>query len=97
MEEAAALSSEMQEDDAAVLAVGAAEEAGLFAALAELDDGVVAEAEAVGEVADGGRLGRAGDLEEELVLLRMKAGAAGGVFTEVEEEAELVAEVGEGG
>ena len=100
VEEALAFRSEAEQDAAAVGGVfGAAQEALMLGAVGELDDAVVAQAEALGGVGDGGwgAVGGAGDLEEQLVLLGMEADGDGGGFAEMEEAAELEAEVGEGG
>ena len=89
---------EMEDDAAAVDGIaGAAEEAGFFAALTELDGGVMAEAEAFGDVGDGyeGGVGGAGDLQQKLMLLGLEASLGGALLAEVEEFAEFVAEVGE--
>jgi hypothetical protein len=58
----------------------------------------VAEAEAGGGVGDGGgdAVGGAGDLEQELMLLGGEVALGGGGFAELQEGAELVAELGEG-
>ena len=100
IEEAFAFRGEAKENAAAVGGVrGAAQEALVLGAVRELDDAVVAKAEALGGVGNGGRgaVGGTGDLEQELMLLGMEADGGGGGFAEVEEAAELEAEVGEGG
>jgi hypothetical protein len=74
------------------------DEPGLFAALAEFNDAVMAQAEPLGYVGDCGLLavGGSGDVEQELMLLGMEAGVGGAAFAEVEELAEGVAELGQG-
>ena len=88
------------EDGAATVFLidGAFEKAFALAAVDELYGAVVLEAEALSGVGDGdgGGCGRAGDLEQELMLLWMEAGGKGGVLTEVGEGAKVVAELGEG-
>ena len=80
----------------AMVGVGlqALDEAGLGTALAELHDAVVAESKAVGDIGDGGvhAIGCTGDLQQELVLLGLKAGLRSGLFAEGEEFTERVAE-----
>jgi len=76
VEETVAGGGEPEQDAAAVFGVGrAGEQASGLAALGELDDAVMAEAEAFGDIGDGGEGvgGGSGDLEEELVLLGGKA------------------------
>jgi hypothetical protein len=99
VEEAAAFAGDAEENAAAVCGVvGAEEEALGDGAIDELDDGVVAEAQALGGVGDGGEGARGGscDLEEELVLLGVELELLGGLLAELEEGSELVAELGEG-
>ncbi len=69
-----------------------------LAAVHQLDGAVVLEAEAPGGVGDGdgGFIGRAGHLEKQLVLLGLEAGFDRGLLTEVEEAAQLKAEVRQG-
>lgn len=87
-------------EDGAALVVcidGAGQQAFALGAVDELDGAVVLQAEAGGGVGDGdGRaLRSACNLQQELMLLRLKAGGEGRAFTEVEEAAQLMAEVGE--
>jgi hypothetical protein len=73
------------------------DEPGFFAALAEFDDAVMAEAQPLGYIRYR-RLfgvGCSGDVEQELVLLGMEAGVGGAAFAEVEKLAEGVAELGQ--
>lgn len=58
----------------------------------------MAQAEAFGEVGDGRfcAVGGSGDVEQELVLLGLKAGLGGAEFAEVKELAECVAEFCQG-
>jgi hypothetical protein len=98
IEDAAADGSELQQDAAAVSGVvDAGEQASLFAALGELDDAVMAKAEADGGVGDGGgdAVGGSGDLQQELMLLGWEIALGGGCLAELQEGAELVAELGE--
>jgi hypothetical protein len=97
-EDAASFGGERDADDTAVLRVlRTAYESRLLGALDEADDGVVAFLEEFGELGDGGVAvrGEACDAEHELVLLGRDARLAGGIFAEVEELAEGVAEGGE--
>jgi hypothetical protein len=75
------------EDDEAMVGVGleALDEACFSASFAELDDAVMAEAEALGDPGDGGfnAIGRAGDLQHELVLLRVEVSLKGRLLAEV--------------
>ncbi len=66
-------------------------------ALAELDNGVVAEAERLGDVGDGdvGALGSSCDLHQELMLLRFEPGGHGGLLTELQEVADGGTELSE--
>jgi hypothetical protein len=58
----------------------------------------VAHAETLGCIADRGRgtVGRSRDLQEELMLLRLQAELLRCVLAELEEQAELMTELGEG-
>jgi hypothetical protein len=90
---------EFEDDVAAVFEVlPADEQASGFAAVAEFDDAVVTEGQTAGEIAHRryGPSGRAGDLKQELMLLRRETGARCGFFAEVEESAEREAEFCEG-
>ncbi len=99
LEDFAAFLGDGEDDAAAVVGVfGADEEAFCDGAVDQLDDGVVAEAEALGGVGDGGEraVGCSGDLQQELMLLGMQIDFVGGLLAEVGEGAEVVAELGEG-
>ena len=98
IEDSAAGGRELQQDAAAVgWVVDTGEQASLFAALGELDDAVMAQAEADGGVGDGGcdAVGGSGDLQQELMLLGGEIALGGGGLAELQEGAELVAELGE--
>lgn len=66
-------------------------------AVDEFDGAVVLDAQSLGHVGDGdGRaLGRAGYLEQKLMLLRLKARCQSGLLAEVQEAPQLEAELGE--
>jgi hypothetical protein len=99
LEDFAALFGNGEDDAATVCGVfGAEEEAFGDGAVDELDDGVVAEAEALGCVCDGGEraAGCSSDLQQKLMLLGMEVDFVGGLLAEVSEDAEVVAELGEG-
>ena len=88
---------DLQGDAAAILSVVVtANQAGFFTALAEFDDGMVPEAEPFGYVRYGRlrEVGGSGDVEQELVLLGMKAVVSGTGFAEMEELTEGVSELG---
>jgi hypothetical protein len=58
----------------------------------------MAQAKPVGDVGDGGfhAVGGPGNLEQKLMLLGLQAGLSGGLFAEVQEAAESVAEFRQG-
>ena len=68
-----------------------------LASIAELDNRVMAQTKTLSRIANRGRqfVGGASDLEEELMLLRLKATLLRRCLTEVEKQAELVAKFGE--
>jgi hypothetical protein len=91
------LGREPQKDAAAVRAILPAEyQARLLASIAEFHDGIVAQTEAPGYIANRGRYAvrRPRNLEQELVLLRLKAAPVSRRLTEVEKQTELVAKFG---
>src|SRR5581483_9678372 len=79
------------------LAAAAANQPLGFGAIHQLDGAVVLEVQTLGELADGRLLpgGVAADGEQELVLLGLDPGGAGGLLAEVDEAADLVAQLGE--
>jgi len=98
-EEASAARSDAQQDFSSVGTAARADEQSFgFEAAAQLDGAVVADLQALGESADGGRHSRWQSLESEqsLMLLRLDAGCACGVLAEIQEAADFVTESGEG-
>ncbi len=98
-EEAFTARGDTQQDFAGVgTAAGAGEQSFGFEAAAQFDCAVVADLQALGESANGGRHSRWQSLESEqsLMLLRLDAGGAGGVLAEIQEAADFVAESCEG-
>jgi hypothetical protein len=88
-----ALRRDLQDDAAAIGGVVfAMDETGLFAALAELDDAVVAQSQPLRHVRYGRlhAIWRSGDVEQKLVLLGMEAGVGGTLFAELEKLAQGV-------
>ena len=86
---------EVEAHDPAVVAVGlAADEASAFGSVHQLDGGVVADEEVLGDVPDRRRLraGVAADGQEELVLLAGEAGLLGLLLAPAEELAQRRAE-----
>jgi hypothetical protein len=75
----------------------AAYQACLFAAFAEFDDSMVPQAQSLRGVRDGclRSLRRPGEMQQELVLLRMQACIHSALFAEVEKLSECIAELGE--
>jgi hypothetical protein len=95
---AASGGGETQDNHASVSGCAATgNEAEVFAAIAELDDAVMAQGEAIGEIADGSEGSARGsrNLKHELVLLRSEAGVGRGFLTEVEKTPEDMAEFSE--
>lgn len=98
LQRASALTGEREQNLAAIAGIDRAlEQAGVLAAMAELDNAVVTQAKPLRDVRDGDELAGwgAGDLEEKLMLLGLKAGADGSGFAELQETAQLTANVGE--
>jgi hypothetical protein len=99
VEDGAAFFCDGEDDAAAVERVfGASEKTFGYGAVGELDDGVVAETETLGGVSDGddGVWRRSGDLQQELMLLGVQIDLLGGLLAELQEGADLVAEVSQG-
>ncbi len=91
--------SDAQQDFSSVGTAARADDQSLgFEAATQFDRAVVADLQALGESADGGRHSRWQPLESEqsLMLLRLNAGCAGGILAEIQEAADFVAESGEG-
>ena len=68
-----------------------------LASIAELDNGVMAQTKTLSRIANRRShfVGGSSDLEQELMLLRLKAALVRCCLTELEKQAELVAEFGE--
>ena len=99
LEDLATLARDAEEGAAAIAGIGRAlEQAFALGAVHQFDDAVVFELEAGGSVGDGdlGFLGRAYNLQKQLMLLGLQAGSQCGGFAEVEKAAKLKAEVGQG-
>ena len=91
--------SETEQDAAAVGWVRLAmDQASLLAAVAEFDYAVMAKRQPFCKIADGdeGSVGRASDLEQQLMLLRCDANCGGGFLAEVEETSQGVAKFRQG-
>jgi hypothetical protein len=98
-EEACAARRYAQQDLAGVGTAARADEQSFgFEAAAQLDGAVVADLQALGESADGGRNSQRQSLksEQSLMLLRLNAGGASRVLAEIQEAADFVTESGEG-
>lgn len=100
LQDAPALGGKAQQDAATIRQIfEAVEQPLLHGAVHQLDDGVVAEAEAIGGVRNGAGdvLRGARDLKKKLILLRLEANCEGGFFAEAEKAPELKPEVSQGG
>ena len=98
LQQPGALGGDTQENTAGVRLVARAfEQAFFFGAIGELNHAVVAQAEALGGVGDGGdgACRGAGDLEQQLVLLGLKTGGMRGLLTELDKGAKAIAKFGQ--
>jgi hypothetical protein len=75
----------------------ALQQARFFASIAEFDNAVVAQAQPLGCVRDGGfhALGSSGNLQQKLMLLGLEAGLLGALLAKQQKLAKRVAEVGQ--
>jgi hypothetical protein len=99
IENLTAFARDAEDDDSLVVGIGGAgEQTFVLGAVNELDDAVVLQAETGGGVGNayGRCFGRSGDLQEELMLLRLKSSGKGGTLGEMKKAAQLKAEIGEG-
>lgn len=89
---------QLHQDGARVSGIGgAADGTAALQAIDQFDGAVMLQKQAAGQFADRGRrsLRQALDGEQQLVLLRLQAGGAGLIFTELQELPQLVAELRE--
>jgi hypothetical protein len=93
-----ALGGDAEQDAAGVVLIaGSLQKAFLLGTICQLDYAVVPQAEALGCIGNGGdgAGGRSGDLEQELMLLRLETGVVGGLLTELHEGAKAIAKFGQ--
>jgi hypothetical protein len=93
-----AFGGDAQQDAAGILLVaGALQQALLLRSVCQLDYAVVSQAKALGRVGNGGDcIGRrSGNLQQQLMLLRLKSGIVGGLLAELHESAKAIAKFGE--
>jgi hypothetical protein len=98
IENLTAFARNAQDDDSLVVGIGGAgEQTFVLRTVNEFDYAVVLQAETRGGIGNayGGCFGRSGDLQEELMLLRLKSSGKGGTLGEMKKTAQLKAEVSE--
>jgi hypothetical protein len=98
IENLAAFARDAEDYDALVVGIGGAgEQALIFGSVNEFDDAVVFKPEARGGISNayGDRFVGSGDLQQELVLLRLESSGKGGILREMKKAAQLKAEVSE--
>jgi hypothetical protein len=87
-----------EQDAAGIVSVaGSLEQALFLRAVCELDYAVVPQAEALGRIGDGGDCvgRRSGNLQQQLMLLRLETRVVSGLFTELYEGAKAIAKFGQ--
>jgi hypothetical protein len=98
IENLAAFARDAEDYDALVVGIGGAgEQALIFGSVNEFDNAVVFKPETRGGISNayGDRFGGSGNLQEELMLLRLESGGKGGTLGEMKKTAQLKAEVSE--
>jgi hypothetical protein len=98
IENLAAFARDAEDYDALVVGIGGAgEQALIFGSVNEFDNAVVFKPETHGGISNayGDRFGGSGNLQEELMLLRLESSGKGGTLGEMKKTAQLKAEVSE--